>query len=340
MQYFRQRKMRSGIIYYYFDNGPGKPETPLGSDYVLAVREWTVLMAGMGEEAPVITMIDVIDAYEKLELPKLAKSTQATHRSDLKHLREYFGNPTPAPLDGVKPVHIKQLLKWKTAQPTTANRLKRLFSTIFNFARGEGYTDNENPAKGVTGFALGKREVDIGEAVFHAVWTEANEPLRDAMDLAVLTGQRPADVLKLTEAHIKDGLLAIKQGKTRAKVRIRIEGKLESVLERIKERKARYKIWCASLTVNTRGMALSKQVLRDAFETAREAAAVKADSAKKPELAAEIRAFWFYDLRAKAADDVAEQRGEQAAADLLGHDTVQTTKDHYLRRGMIVSPSK
>jgi integrase len=48
---------------------------------------------------------------------------------------------------------------------------------------------------------------------------------------------------------------------------------------------------------------------------------------------AEIAAMWFYDLRAKAADDTADNRGEQAASNLLGHENITTTKRHYLRRG-------
>lgn len=49
-------------------------------------------------------------------------------------------------------------------------------------------------------------------------------------------------------------------------------------------------------------------------------------------MAGAIRAMWFYDLRAKAADDTADEHGDQAAADLLGHDNVSTTQRHYLRR--------
>lgn len=41
-------------------------------------------------------------------------------------------------------------------------------------------------------------------------------------------------------------------------------------------------------------------------------------------------------LRAKAADDTADGRGEEAARDLLGHESVKTTQRHYLRRGKIV----
>jgi integrase len=80
---------------------------------------------------------------------------------------------------------------------------------------------------------------------------------------------------------------------------------------------------------------MTKQILRDHFKKAKEAAA-----AAHPELAVAIKEFWFYDLRAKAADDTSTERGEQAASDLLGHDSVKTTRRHYLRRGKIVVPVK
>lgn len=341
MQNFRARQQKSGRTFYYFDAG-GKPrrEIPLGDDYVLAVRKWAELIAAPSSAVPVVTMIELIVKYMAEELPKLATSTQATYRSDLKHLREFFGKPVPAPLDGIRPSHIKKLLKWKKDHPTTANRLKRLTSTIFNFGRGEGYTDKENPCEGVIGHSLETRDVDIGDAVFQAVWDAADEPTRDAMDLAEATGQRPGDTLRMTELHIKDGLLSVQQGKGKKKRRIVVEGRLSAVIERVKERKRGYKVWSSSLALNSRGMPLTKWVLRDSFTAARATAAAKARAAGNKDFAAEIEAFWFYDLRAKAADDTAEDRGEQAAADLLGHSSVSTTQKHYLRRGKIVKPSK
>jgi len=117
-------------------------------------------------------------------------------------------------------------------------------------------------------------------------------------------------------------------------------GRLDAVLTRIKARKASYKVWSSSLVVNSRGLPLTKWMLRGSFTDARRAAALKADAAKNPAFAAEIRAFWFYDLRAKAADDIAEIHGDQAATDLLVHDSVRTTKNHYLRRGNIVAPPR
>lgn len=341
MPNFRARLQKSGRTFYYFDAG-GKPrrEIPLGDDYILAVRKWSELMAVPAASVHVVTFIELIAAYEKVELPKLANSTQATYRSDLKHLRQFFSDPSPAPLDSIKPSHIKKLLKWKRDQPTTANRLKRLTSTIFNYGRGEGYTDNENPCAGVIGWELDTRDVDISDEVFKAVWSAADEPTRDAMELAEATGQRPGDTLRMTELHIKDGLLYVTQGKGKKKRRIVVEGRLAAVVERIKMRKRGYKVWSSSLAINSRGLPLTKWVLRDSFTAAKAKAVEVATKQGNRELAAEIQAMWFYDLRAKAADDTAEDRGDQAAADLLGHSNVSTTKKHYLRRGKIVRPSK
>ena len=43
------------------------------------------------------------------------------------------------------------------------------------------------------------------------------------MDLAYLTGQRPADVLVMRKDHIKDKALGVKQKKTHKKLRIMLE---------------------------------------------------------------------------------------------------------------------
>jgi len=337
MQGFRARPQKSGKVYYYFDAG-GKPrkEIPLGSDYVTAVRKWAEL-AECREAATIVTNFkELADRYEREVLPAKASSTQATQRSDIKLLRIFFCTPTPAPLDQIKPPHIHALLKWKRHQPTTANRLKRTFSHMFNMARAWGYTEQENPTIGVRGLPLDKRTVYITDEVFKVVYQSASQPLKDAMDLAYLTSQRPGDVLSFTQRQVVDGFFEIKaQSKTKRPLRIRVEGEFEQLLNRIDARKEGYKIWCANLTVNTRGLPLTKQVLRDHFAAAKAAATLA-----HPKLADDIKAFWFYDLRAKAADDTSDTAGDQAAADLLGHSTVATTQRHYLRRGKKVGPTR
>lgn len=85
----------------------------------------------------------------------------------------------------------------------------------------------------------------------------------------------------------------------------------------------------AALLVNQHGKRLTAPVLRTQFDKLRDAArAVVAVAALKDA----IRDFRFYDLRAKAAYDTADSRGEEAARDLLGHERVRTTQRQYLRR--------
>ena len=340
MPNFRERKQKSGKVYYYFDTGQ-KPrrEIPLGSDFREAVKRWLELSA-TGVQMPGETFADLAAKYEAEIIPAKARSTQATLVGDMKKLREFFCNPSPAPLEAIKPKHIHQLLQWAKATPTTANRLKRTFSHMFNMARAWGWTERENPTKGIKGLSVGKREVYIDDRVYKAVYDKGDEPLRDAMDLVYLTGQRPGDVRRMSDHDIADGYLEVKQSKTAVPLRFEIAGELEVLLERIATRKATHKVHVSALLVNERGTPLTEITLRRRFIAARKNAAAAASASGDQEFASAIEAFWFYDLRAKAADDVAEERGELAASKQLGHTSVQTTKRHYLRRGTKVKATK
>lgn len=254
------------------------------------------------------------------------------YASDIEHLMASFQD---APLDQIKPMNITMFLDDHADKPTTANRCKRLFSTMWNQARGWGYADLPNPCEGIKGHALAKRTVYITDAMYAAVYEQGSAPLRDAMDLAYLTGQRPADTLRMTEHDIIDGHLIVTQAKTQQPLRIIIAGKLADLIERVRTRKATRRIVTGALLTNTNGKRLTAPVLRNHFDAARKAAADASPAMKKA-----IEGFHFYDLRAKAADDTSDLRGDQAASDLLGHDSVKTRQRHYLRRGKIVDSTK
>lgn len=308
-----------------------RKEIALGSDFILALRKYADLNAS---DAPkeAARFSDVIKKYQLEALPKLAPNTIKMYRSDIKHVGAFFAD---AKLSQITPMHIKQFLDDHNDKPNTANRCKRLFSTMWNHARGWGYTDLPNPCEGIKGYSLAKRTVYITDAMFGAVYNHASAPLRDAMDLAYLTGQRPADALRMTEHDIIDGHLIVTEEKTKQPLRIVISGELAALVARIMTRKETSNIVTAALSVNMQGKRMTTAVLRNHFDRARELAAEMT-----PTLAKDIRAFWFYDLRAKAADDTSDDSGDHVASDLLGHDSVNTTQQHYLRRGEIVDPTK
>lgn len=315
--------------WYYYDHG-GKPrrEEALGSDYGLAIKRWAEIEhASKERSSEVITFRYVADAYRREIVPRKAPRTQRDNLRELAKLIEFFDDP-PGPLDAIKPQHVHQYMTWRSA-PIRANREKALLSHLWNFARRKGYTDLPNPCAGIAGNTERGRDAYIDDATYRAVWTCADEPLRDAMDVAYLTGQRPADVLRMQAGDIRDGALEVRQAKTGAKLRIAVQGELADVLARIAARKRGYAVHSLRLIVDEDGQPLGKDAMRYRFDAARAAAGV------------DPATFQFRDLRAKAATDKADASDSRQAQRQLGHASIVMT-EHYIRarRGAKVEPTR
>ena len=173
-----------------------------------------------------------------------------------------------------------------------------------------GYTALQNPCQGVKGFKETGRSRYITDAEFDQVKAQAHFTVIDAMDLALLTGQRPADVLKLKRTDIRDGALWIVQNKTGQRLGVEITGELAAVIARINER-PRQAI-NAYLLQDENGQLLTQFALRSRFDKARSLAKVD---------------FQFRDIRAKAATDTGDLAHSQT---LLGHKNRDMT-EHYVR---------
>jgi integrase len=145
---------------------------------------------------------------------------------------------------------------------------------------------------------------------FDQVKAHAHFTVIDAMDLALLTGQRPADVLKLKRTDIRDGALWTVQNKTGQHLGIEITGELAAVNARINER-PRQAI-SAYLIQDDNGQSLTQFALRSRFDKARTLAKVD---------------FQFRDIRAKAATDTGDLPHSQT---LLGHKNRDMT-EHCVR---------
>lgn len=322
-------RVRSGRTIYFYDHG-GKPrrEECLGSDYGLAIKRWAEIERETNLPPPAVLMFrHVCDAYRREVIPTKAARTQKDNAAELVKLLAFFDDP-PAPLESIKPQHVKQYLDWRAKSPVRAVREKALLSHIWNFALGKGYTDTPNPCAGIKAKKSPGRSVYIEDEEYQAIWDAACQPLRDAMDLAYLTGQRPADVLKMRENHIRDGHLFVEQNKTGERERIAIIGELAALIARLKARKAGHPIYNTSLITTDRGRSLSLQMAQRYWQEARRTAKVSGN-------------LQFRDLRAKAGTDKAEAEGLDAAQRLLGHKDQATTKIYIRRRlGSKTTPTR
>ncbi len=245
------------------------------------------------------TVGDLLRRYERDVVPGKGKGTQEQNRKAIRQLAKAFES---APLEALTPHVIAQYRDARSA-PVRANREIALLSHAFNMAREWGLTDRENPCRGVKRNKETPRDVYITDEIWNAVYEEAASDLRLTMDLAYLTGQRPADVRKMRWADVDGEYLFVGQGKTAMKLRIRLrradgsQTALGTLLEQLDRS-------TPTLAATKEGKPISEKMLRLRFEPARKAAAEKAAKAGDAELAKAIMGFQFRDIRPKAASDL------------------------------------
>jgi integrase len=331
-------RQKAGGIYYYYDTG-SKPrkEIPLGKCYIDAIRKWADLDGRNNQ--PLVYFKDVAERYLREIIPTKSSRTQDDNLIELKNLLAFFNNP-PAPISEIKPMHVRQFLDNRTDfgkhSTTRANREKALLSHIFNMARSWGALNTINPCTGIKGYPEKGRKIYIEDPIYAAVYSVATQPLKDALDLAYLTGQRPADLIKMSATEILDSVLKVEQGKTKTKLLISVMGELKILIERILVAKQSHKIQSSQLICTETGRPISQGALRQRFTNARAKAAKQFEHLKD-----EILKYQYRDLRAKAATDKAAIDGMREAQLLAGHKKMAMTENYVRDRiGQKVTPTK
>lgn len=142
----------------------------------------------------------------------------------------------------------------------------------------------ENPCRGVKKNKEQPRDVYVTDEVWKALYEKASDDLRVTMDLAYLTGQRPADVRKLRKSDVSGDYLLVGQNKTSRKLRIRLrraDGQMTQLGRLIESITSD----SPALVTNEKGQPMTEKMLRTRFDTARKAAAEEAIKAGDQDLA-------------------------------------------------------
>lgn len=333
-QWTRTRKSGKVWISYFYLDLTGKA-IPLGKDLDQARIKWAELEA---KEKPLDlrTMKGIFDRYIRDIVPKKAPRTQKDNLAEIKQLRTMFDS---APIDSITPATIAGYRDARSAK-VRANREIATLSHIFNIAREWGLTTKENPCQGVRKNKETPRDYYANDVVWEAVYRKAAQELKDAMDLAYLTGQRPADVLVMRDDDIQGGYLTVQQNKTHKKLRIQMTGggelnSLGLLITAMAQRNAQH--ICSYLIVSERGKRMTAKMLRDRWDKAREKAKKQAEELGDMLLAEKIGSFQFRDIRPKAASEIIDVAD---ASLLLGHTKGDITERVYRRIGAIAKPSK
>lgn len=317
------RKSGKTVVYWLYRTH-GKTEISLGTNRNEAFLKAAQLNIERESKTARITFGLVAKRYRDEVIPQKKSSTAQTDLFKLKNLLMFFND---APLEEITAQHIREYMTWRKDTPGAANNEFSMFGHIWQYAREWGYTKLPSPNTGMKRFPIRKREIYVENNIFEMVYKVADQDMKDLMDLAYLTGQRPVDLVNIQRDHIFNGYLHIVQQKTQAKLRIEIVGKLADILQRRLE-----KVTGNILFTTAKGEKLTARKLGKRFTYIREQTAKN-----NPEYASEIMAFQFRDLRAKSGTDKALALGEEAARQQLGHASVQMTKT-YIRKAPIVTP--
>lgn len=272
------------------------------------------------------------DRYETiLAERKLSPGTVSTYRQRLRALKEKHGNDL---IGNITTRHVADFLaQWKGFS-RMGQAVRSLLLDLFREALAAGWIQ-KNPVEPTKSPRHEVSRARLTLSDFKAIYqAAANMPpwVQRSMELALVTGQRRADLTKLGPRQIRDGKLWITQEKTGAKVCIPLELKLEAiglsvgqVIERCRDNViSPYFIHhIRHVGRATPGDAIRAHTLSAFFADARDLAGIKWPREKTPPS--------FHELRSLSARLYIEQ-GINAQA-LLGHKSADMTAIYRDTRG-------
>lgn len=321
------RKGKGGQVWtswWYDMRGTGKPDVSLGTDYAIALEKWRELhlekpkTVGRIQEAIDRFVNDYLGGDDGENVPAYEnKETVRSYKKQLKNIGAAFGQM--AWHEVTLPV-MREYLDLRTAK-TQGNRELSVLSIVWGKARIWGMTQLPWPAAGVKDWKNPEsaRQFEVTDQLFDSVYAQADQVLKDAMDISSSTGMRITDAR--TVRMPVEGRLRFKSSK-KGKVAYFVVADSPVLTALIARRGTVDSVML--LTTHT-GRPVSESMLRDRFEYAREKAAQA-----NPKIATEIRAMWLRDMRKRAAD-LAEDDDE--ASKLLQHSDKKVTNTHYRTKG-------
>mgnify|MGYP006921349757 CR=1 FL=1 len=263
------------------------------------------------------TLGDCFDKFSREELPKKSKATQKNYGLCLERLRRAFGHMRP---DDVRPRDIGRYLA--TGRGVMRNKEISVLSAVYTKCVSRWYCAETNPCRNVERNETRPRDRYVTDAEFDAFRATVPERVRIAMDLALLTGQRQGDLLRLEWAAVTDEGIRFQQGKTGKKLLVAMSPALEATL--------------------TASRALKPDLPRQYVIRRRNGKAYTSDGfraiwqryMRKWVRAGGVR-FTFHDIRAKTVSDSVDI---QAAYERAGHTSMATTRGVYERGTRKVTP--
>lgn len=306
-------------VYYYawrggprIDAEPGTPEFVDAYTAAHAARDKPAHHEG--------TLQALITAYQ--QTPAFTELADATRKGYVRHIRQIEAEFGDMPIKALADPRVRgEFLDWRDRLGLKSKRSADYAFSVLALILAWAYDRRKipsNPCEKPGRLYAGSRADDIWtEAQIDAFLKKAPKPVRLPFLLAIWTGQRQADILKLTWSAYDGQVIRLKQSKTGRHMVIPVARQLREALEAAKARRK-------TLTIceTSRGQPWTS----DGFKT----------SFGKAQAAAGVEGVTFHDLRGTAVTFLALAGcSVPEIAALTGHslkDAESILSKHYLGR--------
>ena len=294
----RKRLADGSIKNYYYHRGTGKritgnPGTP---EFVASYAE-----AAQRGPTDVGTFSSLITGFaDSPEFQKLAEKTRKDYRRYLDNLRDEFGS---LPIDALSDRRIRQdFFDWRDQfadKPRTADYAWSVLRRVLSWAYDRGKIDINHAIKPGRLYDSDRSDLIWLPEHIAAFCKVASDELKLALILAISTGQRQGDLLKMTWGQYDGQWINHRQSKGKKRVSVPIHRDLKKILDQVPKRST------LILTTPT-GVPWKSDWFRNRWRDASKAAGIKD--------------LHFHDLRGTAVTMLAEAGCSNAEiAAITGH---------------------
>lgn len=248
--------------YYAWKGGPRIKAEPGTAEFIAAYNK----LIAARQAHTVGRLAEIIDEYLVSGIfKKASQSHQRALRSYLEMIRKEFGS---MPLAVIEDRRARgDFRKWRDKLISTPRKADYAWSTLsrlMTFAIDRGYIA-VNPCTGAGRLYEADRADRIWGADDIRMFLEiASAPLQRALMLALWTGQRQGDLLKLTWAAYDGSVIRLRQSKGRTRVPVPVGGPVKDMLDAMSaERKS-----AVTILTNSKGQPWTSDGFRTSWEKA------------------------------------------------------------------------
>lgn len=244
-----RKRLANGQVRFYFYAWRGGPRIEAEPGTREFTAEYIRLTRARAEARPKLDISELIRRYVRSpEYRSLARKTQIDYERVLGAIEKEFHD---LPLAAVEERGSRALfIEWRNSmsdRPRSADLAMSVLRRILSYAQ-----DHElilrNPVLDVKKLWSGSRadiiwrDEDIAKVI-----ASAPGPIVDALTLAMWTGQRQGDLLRLTWSSYDGSHISLRQSKTKALVRFKVAKPLKDMLD------AKPRSNCVTILTNSRG---------------------------------------------------------------------------------------